>query len=201
MKLITKIAAIFLLTLASPLANAAKLSPVFTSGIEFGGDKLVDVTYSDGSKSNIEAGRGIILGGGIDIDLSETKPHTFEAQAKVAIKWTSTKQATNGEVDWYRFPVEILSFYRNTEKDFRIGGGLTYQFGNELKGSKDASNASMKFDNATGFVLEGDYFFGGQEKNWVVGLRYTAINYQAQTAGASSVSGNSFGMNLNYFWF
>lgn len=184
----------------SATSNAAKFSPVFTSALEFGGEKLVDVTYSDGSKSNIEAGRGIIIGGGMDIDLTETKPHTFEAQATLGVKWTSTKQATNGEVDWYRFPIELMSFYRNTEKDFRVGAGITYQFGNELKGSKDASNASMKFDNSTGFVLEGDYFVG-TEKNLVVGLRYTAISYKAQTSGSSSISGNSFGISLNYFWF
>lgn len=190
---------IFMLSF-SATANAAKFSPVFTSALEFGGDKLVDVTYTDGSKSNIEAGRGIIIGGGVDIDLTETKPHTFEAQATLAVKWTSTKQATNGEVDWYRFPIELMSFYRNTEKDFRVGAGITYQFANELKGSKDASNASMKFDNATGFVLEGDYFVG-TEKNLVVGLRYTSISYKPQVSGSSSVSGNSFGINLNYFWF
>lgn len=200
MRLAPKIFSFALICIISSYAHALKLSPLVTSAIEFGGDKLIDVTYSDGSKSNIEAGRGIILGGGVDIDLSETKPHTFEAQATLGIKWTSTKQASNGEVDWYRFPLEILSFYRNTEKDFRVGGGLTYQFGNELKGSKDASTASTRFDNATGFVVEGDYFVGA-EKNLVVGLRYTAISYQAQIPGATSVSGNSFGVNLNYFWF
>ncbi len=179
---------------------AARISPLFNSAIEFGGDKLIDVTYTDGSKSNIEAGRGIIIGGGALFDLTETKPHAFELQTTLGIKWTSTKQATNGIVDWYRFPLEILSFYRNTEKDFRIGGGLVYQFGNELNGSKDASAASMKFDNATGFILEGDYFIGA-EKNMVIGLRYTSISYNPQLSGGSSVNGNSFGMSFNVFWF
>ncbi len=184
---------------AAVSSKAAKLSPVFTSALEFGGDKLIDVTYSDGSKSNIEAGRGIILGGGVNIDLTETKPHTFEAQATLGVKWTSTKQATDGSVDWYRFPLELISFYRNTEKDFRIGGGLVYQFGNELKGSKDASNASAKFDNSTGYVIEGDYFLG-TEKNMSIGLRYTGISYNPRISGAGAVNGNSYGFNFNFFW-
>jgi hypothetical protein len=193
-----KFALIFIFLIAAS-AKAAKFSPVFISALEFGGDKLIDVTYTDGSKSNIEAGRGIILGGGVNIDLTETKPHTFEAQATLGIKWTSTKQATNGSVDWYRFPLELISFYRNTEKDFRIGGGLVYQFGNELKGSKDASNASVKFDNSTGYVIEGDYFVGA-EKNITIGFRYTGISYIPQIAGAGSVNGNSYGFNFNFFW-
>lgn len=188
-----------LVFLLATTANAAKISPIFTSAIEFGGDKLIDVTYTDGSKSNIEAGRGIILAGGAVINLTETTPHTFELQTTFGIKWTSTKQATNGEVDWFRWPLEVMSFYRNTEKDFRGGAGIVYQFGNELKGSKEASNASTKFDNSTGLVVEGDYFFG-PEKNMMIGLRYTAISYKPLITGASSVSGNSVGVSFNYVW-
>lgn len=180
-------------------AEATKIRPAFTSALEFGGDKLIDITYSDGSKSSIEAGRGIVFGGGVNIDLSETVPHTFEAQLTAAIKWTSAKEAKNGNVDWYRFPLELISFYHNTERNYRLGGGLTYQIANELKGSGDAAAAAMKFDNGAGYVLEGDYFFG-EKKDLILGVRYTGINYRAQNAASSTINGSSWGIAFNYVW-
>jgi hypothetical protein len=187
------------LALAPKIAFATSIAPLFTSAIEFGGDKIVDVTYSDGSTSNIEAGRGLLLGGGLLFDLSSASPHRFEGQATLAIKWTGTKAASNGEVDWYRFPIELLGFYHNEEKNFRVGAGLTYQVGNEVKGTQAVAGAAMKFDNATGYVIEADYFVG-QEKNAVIGARYTGISYKAQTSDAATINGNSFGVNFNYFW-
>ncbi len=182
-----------------PLASqAAKISPLIGAGIEFGGDKLVDVTYTDGSKSGIEAGRGLLLVGGVVVNLFETTPHTFETQASVGIKWTSTKEATNGSVDFFRWPIELLGFYRNTENNFRLGGGPVYQFGNELKGSKDAAIASSKFKNAVGLVIEGDYFVGSR-KNMGLGLRFTSIKYQAETLPIT-VSANTLGFNFSYLW-
>jgi hypothetical protein len=187
------------LALAPKIVFATSMTPLFTSAIEFGGDKIVDVTYSDGSTSTIEAGRGVLLGGGLLFDLSPGHPHSFEGQATLAIKWTGTKAASNGEVDWYRFPIELLGFYHNEEKSFRVGAGLTYQVGNEVKGTQAVSGVAMKFDNATGYVIEADYFLG-QEKNMVIGARYTGISYKAQTSDAVTINGNSFGVNFNYFW-
>ncbi len=191
---------LLLILLTCNFAGAAKLSPVLTGALEFGGDKLVDIVYSDGTTGEIQAGRGFLLGGGLNIDLSETKPNTFEAQLTVGVKWTGSKKASNGEVDWLRFPIELLSFYRNTDRNFRLGAGVTYHFGNKVTGSKDVSSISTKFDNATGFVLEADYVFGA-ERVAVVGVRFTKINYQAQIPGAPVVSGNSVGINFNYFIF
>jgi len=92
-----------------------------------------------------------------------------------------------------------MSFYHNTEKHFRLGAGITYQFSNELKGSKDASAASAKFKNASGFVVEGDYM-AGIERTMTLGLRYTVISYATENFGGS-VNGNSFGFNFTHFWF
>ncbi len=180
-------------------SSATNVSPVITSALEFGGDKLVDFTYTDGSKTNIEAGRGIVIGGGVNIDLTETSPHTFEAQLTLALKWTSTKEAKNGEVDWYRFPIELISFYRRSEMNLRVGAGVSYQFANELRGSKEVSQASEKFENATGFIFESDYLVGDR-KNLGIGFRYTAIDYRARAPGSTFVNGNSFGVSISYFF-
>ena len=55
---------------ASESAQAVKVSKAIGLGMDFGGDKLVDVVYTDGSRSDIEAGRGVIINGGLIIDFS-----------------------------------------------------------------------------------------------------------------------------------
>jgi len=174
--------------------SSLKITPVVASALEFGGDILVDVTFSDGSKSNIEAGRGIYISGGFITPLS----NFFEIQSTLGLKWTSTKQAKNGVVDWVRYPLEFLGFYHNKELNFRAGAGLVYQLANNLKGTDDASVLSMKFENSLGFVVAGEYYIGA-EKNRSLGLRYTSISYKPQTSGYPSVNGNSFGVSLT-FW-
>ncbi len=185
-----------LVTLFPFAANAADISPFFSAGLEFGGDKLVDITYSDGSNSDIRAGRGILLSGGAVFVLSDTAPHRFELQPSLGIKWTGVKEAENGSVDFYRFPIEVLSFYRNTDSHFRIGGGVTYQVRNELKGTKDAALASTRFENALGLVLQGD-FMVGKHRNMGFGLRYTAIKYEPKVGG-DSVNGSSIGFIFTF---
>lgn len=182
---------------ASESAQAVKVSKAIGLGMDFGGDKLVDVVYTDGSRSDIEAGRGVIINGGLIIDLSQTQPHTFETQMTFGWKFTSTKQAANGEVSFYRWPVELLSFYRNTDKKFRVGAGITYQFGNELKGTKEAAAASTTFNNATGWIVEAGYFVGA-ENNLVFSVRHTAISYQPVNSTAS-VSAASTGFGMTYW--
>ena len=197
--MIRKFVASILFTLIGylPAASASIVSPAMTLGAEFGGEKIVDVVYADGSRSDIEAGRGLFLSGGVVINLSETIPHTFETQLTAGFKFTSTKQASNGEVSFNRWPIELLTFYRNTERYFRFGGGVVYQVSNELKGTNAAANATASLKNATGLVLEVDWFVGAQH-DLVVGARYTAISYQAQNS--SSVSGNSYGLVMTFVW-
>jgi hypothetical protein len=184
----------------TPLAaSAVTVTPVFTSAFEFGGETLVDVVYSDGSKSNIEAGRGLIVGGGANFEFGDEAHLPLQIQSTIGTKWTSTKQAKNGTVDWIRFPLEVFAFYKIESANLRLGGGPTYQFNNSLKGSQDAAVVSADFENSLGWALEGDYFFGA-DKKLSAGLRLTRISYQVKGTSLSA-AGDSVGVNLSYFWF
>ncbi len=196
MKPFIRVIAVSLVMMISQNANAFKVTKALGLGLDFGGDKLVDVTYTDGSKSDIEAGRGVILNAGLVFDLSRTQPHTFETQLTFGWKFTSTKQASNGEISFYRWPVEIMSFYRNTEKRFRVGLGLTYQFGIEVKGTKEAALASAMFKPATGWIVESGYFVSSEE-NLFLSVRHTSISYQPQISGGFiNASSTGFGMTF-----
>jgi hypothetical protein len=182
--------------LAAGNANALEITPLVGAGIEFGGDSLVNAPYSDGSRSEIEAGRGIFLRGGATAELLRTNSHALAVELAIGLKWASTKQARNGSVDWIRLPVEALAFYQNAENHFRLGAGISYQSGNNLKGSKDAAAVSTKFQDAAGLVLAGDYFLG-QETNMGLGLRYTSISYQP-TGATAKAKGDSLGLWFTY---
>lgn len=191
---------VFLLSLLFSVHTiAAKISPAFVSALEFGGDQLVNVTYTDGSKSDIEAGRGVIIAGGVDVSYPQENNIEHIAQFTLGIKWTSTKQANNGDINWKRFPLEALYFYKDNDKNFKVGGGLSYHFNNTLRGTKDLAGLNISVDNALGYTLEADYLLG-EEKKMLVGVRTTLINYTASGA-KESASGNSFGVNFNYYWY
>ncbi len=169
------------------------LSPLVVSALEFGGEDLAYVKFTDGSQSTIEAGRGLLLAGGFDF-----RKDNIIIQFTGGIKWTTTKAAKNGAIDWMRFPLEVLLFYQPSDQPIKIGGRLTYHLNNSLKGSKDVGNLKVNFDNALGYTAEADYLLGS-ERNSSVGLRATMIQYQAP--GNIAVSGNSLGLNFNYFWY
>ena len=96
---------IFLFCLFASIAGHAAVTPLAGASLEFGGDTLVEATYSDGSRSNIPAGRGLGARAGALLDLYEG----FGLEGSLGFKWTSVKPATNGAVSWVRFPFELLS--------------------------------------------------------------------------------------------
>lgn len=175
----------------------AGLALVLSLGFEFGGEKIVDVTYTNGSSSSIEAGRGISLNGGVIYRPEESSAlGDFEFQGTVGGKFTSTKEATNGNITWSHWPIDALAFWRKDDQPYRLGGGVTGHFGNKLEGSGVASAINVSVDNAVGFVVAGDYFYGA-EKNVMIGGRYTSIKYKAN---GSTVDGNNFGVVLAVQW-
>lgn len=155
---------------------------------EFGGDTLVDVTYVDGSKADIDAGRGIVIGGGVNLDLTPD----ILIQAAAAWKFTTVPQASNGDLTWTRIPLELSAFYKVDK--FRAGGGVAYHMSNKLKGTGIASAYNVDFDNALGFNLGAEYLLTPKLS---LTARYTIIDY---SYSGVSVNGNSFGAGLNWYF-
>src|SRR2546430_7827710 len=78
----------------------------------------------------------------------------IEIETTLSIKYDSIN-ASNGDITWTRFPLEVLAFYRMPK--FRLGGGLTYHMSPKLKASGAAGNFNVKVDDAAGAVLQADY--------------------------------------------
>ncbi|HYS51129.1 MAG TPA: hypothetical protein VEM33_04575 [Burkholderiales bacterium] len=153
-------------------SNAVDVRPIIKAGFGLGGDTVVSVGVSNsGSTStrSIKANQGVFFGGGASI-LTDSKE--FEAEVSLSFKFY-TIAAQNGRVDWTVLPLDALVFYRMP--NVRLGGGLTYHLNPSLSGSGAAGGLNAKYDDALGFVLQGDYVL---KNRFNFGLRYTSVEYK-----------------------
>jgi hypothetical protein len=182
--------------LSSTSVFAASFKGILGVGAEFGGDRLLSVTYSDGSSSDILAGQGFTLFGGVAAkDLLALGPIAIDLQGTVGVKYSTIQEATNADASFFRFPLEILVLAR--WEGLRVGLGPAYHFANSFSGSGALAGYNFGLDNALGLTVQLDYLF---LKHWGIGARYTSISYQPELVGASSVSGSNFGGEVSYFF-
>jgi hypothetical protein len=174
-----------LIALAPACSHAAEVRPLIVAGYDAGGDKIVNVTFTNGKGDSIRANEGVYIGGGLSV-LNDAR--NVEFQGTLSVKYQGL-HADNGNVSWTEFPLDALVFYR--APSFRLGGGVTYVMNPRAKGSDAASNIDMTFDNALGAVLQGDYLV----EQVSLGLRYTLIDYKL---GGTTVKGSGVGVSFGF---
>src|SRR5258706_7773589 len=125
---------------------------ILGAGLTFGGDTLITVPFTDGSRDDIKAGGLVQLYGGGEFRLGDQ----VALQATLGYHVNDTRAASNGSVRFTRVPVDIVALYSVNDK-VRLGGGVQFVSGPELKGSGVASNINQKFDSTTGGIVEGEY--------------------------------------------
>jgi len=169
------------------VTSIARADVLLEAGLHFGGDELASATFTSGSTASIDAGGFISLSIGNAFDISDN------LEGRITLGWKfDTIDATNGSVDWQRFPLNALLLYKHN--DWRFGGGLTYHINPELTSSGAASEPDVKFDDALGFMGEIDYFFSPTA---YVGAQFTVIEYDTipnTQVNDVSVDGNSAGV-------
>ena len=171
--------------LVAGFARAAEVKPVARIGFDFGGDNLTTRSFADGSSGSIRANEGFWIGAGVLVSGSRS----IEAEVTLAYKFASAR-AASGDVTWTRIPLDALAFYRLPR--FRFGGGLTYHFAPQLQGAGVASNATAKFDDALGWVLQADYIL---TPRYIIGARYTDVTYRS---GGASFGGKGLGTTIGF---
>lgn len=168
------------------VSQAAEARPVVKLGFDFGGDNLAGATFTNGSSESIKANGLIYLGGGVSV-INDDKD--IEVEVTLAYKNDSIN-ASNGSIDWTRYPLDMLVFYRMPK--FRVGGGLTYHLHPKLSGSGLASNVNGKFDDSLGYVLQADYLVTQKVS---VGVRYTILDYKI---GGTSIKSSGPGITAGF---
>jgi len=169
-------------------AEASGFHPLIGLGGTFGGTTIGTVLFTNGSTCNIHAGGLIDVYGGVE----------YRYEPKVAVQATvgyhvDRCNASNGDLRFERYPIELLAYYGLSPR-FRAGGGVRFVQDPHISGSGIGGGADVKFNSTTGGVIEGEYLL--PRSGWVqVGfkLRYVFEHYQLE-GGGPSATGNHVGI-------
>ena len=178
---------------AAPAAAQTPLYGIVRFGGEYGGDKLLEFEYEDGTTPDVTAGGGLLLSVGGGSRLVRLGRGSLDAQVTAGFKWRTIPPAENQDANWIRFPVEGLLMYR-LPSGFRFGAGPTVHLANKFKTSGAVLNESIEFDNTPGFVVQAEYV----RRNISFDLRYTSLEYEIKRS-VEKVDASSIGVGISFF--
>lgn len=162
-----------------PPAAWKPVAGVLEFGLEFGGDKIAEVLFTDGSRQSVVAGQGGTIAAGLDYRATATSP--VSVRATVGFKFLSTK-ADNANIGVTRIPIEVVGSY-HIDKDWRVGVGVAAH--TAVKFHADGLGQDISFGSAVGATAELAW-------RWV-GVTVTPMSY---TSGNTKVNATSFGVSF-----
>lgn len=181
-----------ILIVAGPLAAAQgnalpgvagnRVGLMVQTDLDYGGDNLFTVDFTNGKSQNIKAGQGIVVSGGLHFRPSDRTP--FDVQALVGYKYVTTA-ARNADIKVTRVVLQLLGDYQ-FNNGWYLGGGLVRHNGTKLDG--DGYFRNVEFDDANGFTIESGWCW--------VGLHYTHMEYKNDFV--NSVDASHIGVRLNF---
>ncbi|MBI3229448.1 MAG: outer membrane beta-barrel protein [Burkholderiales bacterium] len=175
---------------APKVAEDKPLKFVAGMGLTFGGEKLSTVSFTDGTSSDIRSGGLVQLVGGVDYRINKQ----FSVQSSVSYHVDGIG-ASNGGLTFSRFPIELLGYYHINDQ-WRVGGGVRYVTNIRMSGSGAAAMPTLSFDNATGGVLEAEYFTSTR-----LGVKFRLVKEEYKISGTNQkVSGNHGGVFANMYF-
>jgi opacity protein-like surface antigen len=186
------LAALALTSAHAQSQNAPAVRPLLGIGFTFGGDKLATADFTDGTSDTIHAGGLIALYGGVEFRATDA----LAIQATLGYHVDDTRAASNGSLRFSRYPVDVLALFSLNDK-VRLGGGVEFVNNPKLVGSGAVGDFNVRFNNATGVVLEGEYLF---TRNFGMKARAASIKYKADGA-SEKIDGSYGGLMLNYYFF
>jgi opacity protein-like surface antigen len=190
-KIVFAFAALFA-TLGAAQAQTAAPAPVrflLGMGLSGGGDELASAQYTNGRNVNLHAGGLVYFTAGVDYRIAPQ----FSLQGTVNYH-VDRANATNGDIKFERFPVELIGYYQPNPA-WRVGGGVRYTASPKLSGSGVASGMDISFDNTTSAVVEAEYFV-----NPKLGVKLRYVNETFKARGYKDVDGSHIGLSGNFYF-
>jgi hypothetical protein len=197
------VAAALVAALAPVLAHAQDAaSPVAVHPLigfmgTFGGDKLVDVLFTDGTSSAVTAGGTVYLYGGAELRTTDL-PVPLSVKATVGYH-VGSAGGSNGDYRFERIPFELLGEVDVIPSRLRLGGGVRYDTGVNLSSHGVVAAPATKFQNATGGVIQAEWMLG---PNFSIVGRYVGIRYRfddSSTGKQYRANGNQGGIGINWY--
>jgi hypothetical protein len=194
----TAVAAVFvpMLSQAQDIAppSAVTVRPVLGLMGTFGGDKLVDVLFTDGTSSAVTAGGTAYLYAGAEIH-----PVALPLSVLATVGYhVSSAGGSNGDYRFERIPFELLAMADVMPGRLRLGGGLRYDTNVNLSSHGVVAAPATTFKDAAGGVLQAEWMLSRQ---FGVVARYVNIRYRFDDGAGTSfrASGNQGGIGLNWY--
>jgi len=157
-----------------------RFGPLLEGALEFGGDSVAQVFFTDGSDQKVKAGQGVTLSGGFYYRPSAS----FDIHATAGYKFVTTK-ADNADITLTRVVLKLTGDYE-LPNGFRVGGGLVEHVSPKFEA--DNLGSDIKFKSAVGLV-------GSVGWRWI-GVTYTSIDYKAK--GGGKVDASNIGVLLTW---
>jgi hypothetical protein len=136
--------------------------------LEFGGDQVASVLYTNGSTQGVNAGQGGTLALGMhyrparwDVDLSATLGYKYVTTA-----------ASNADINISRTVLQVLATYDPADS-WWVGAGPVWH--NGVKFDVGGLGRNLDLGNSTGFTLQAGW-------KWI-GVTYTKMDYTEVTTG------------------
>ena len=178
------ILSLFLCSIAATAQSVAAVEAEFLveGGIEYGGDELLTVQFTNGDEQVMLAGQGGYVGAGGQFRFTSLPPLLI--RATIGVKYNTTA-ADNASISLTRFPVTLMPYYQINE-DIRLGVGLSTHQGVQFRGDGYAPDES---------------FSGSISPRIEIGYQWAALTYTLQTytpATGTALGAGSIGLNLSY---
>jgi hypothetical protein len=154
-----------------------------------GGDTLASVTYTDNTTQSIKAGGMLQIGGGIEY---RQPGMPFAVQAGIGYHFDTT-HASNGDITFSRWPIELIAFWYPSEQ-VRLGLGLRHATNASLHSSGAADIGSTDFSAKTGGLVEAEWLV---TPHVGVSLRYVDEKYNL---AGHDIDGSHVGLGVGYYF-
>ena len=161
--------------------NSKPLRFLIGGALEFGGDNLAEVIFTDGSTQRMNAGQGGTLFAGGQVRL--TKNDKLFLRGSIGIKYLTTK-ADNAHIRLTRIPLALSLNYMPVKK-VRLATGLVTHEAIRLK--FDGLGQDTKFSSVPGLQFEVGY--------GAFALTYTAMTYK--DARNATYKANAIGVTIS----
>ncbi len=121
---------------------------VLEGGVEYGGDRVLEVLFEDGDTQTMRAGQGGTLAAGVEVTPRATWPLALRATA--GIKYVTTA-ATNADIKMTRIPLELTARV-GLGRDLFVAAGPVYHAAVRLDG--DGFVPDTDLDSGVGATAE-----------------------------------------------
>jgi len=162
--------------------SAVRAKFLLEGGVEYGGDEIIKVFFTNGGDQTMRAGQGGYIAAGGQFEFSSIK--NFILRTTIGIKYNTTA-ADNANIRLTRIPITLMPQLQ-LKHNFRIGLGITTHQSINFKG--DGFVQDIKFTSSLAPRLEFGY-------KWIA-LTYTPIKYKAESG--KELSASSFGIALSH---